>query len=180
MKEALSSVFTDHEGAVNFSLWRYSQVDGGQRCTGSPECAHTPAGLSVLECESVTANPGDFPVCAFDANRMDGPTSVGREGECNRFTFTGSPSTFNCNACDFSSTYDRASCMAWDLDRVRSGASSPLNGTTVTCFPAADPTHRFIFYYGAGVNGAVCDPSGGQRLADFDPLPHVRRTPGCV
>lgn len=175
MKEALTAVFTDYETAVNFSLWRYSQLEGGRRCTANPDCPDTPGGLGLLECESVTSDPGAFLVCAYDADKLDGPTSAGREGQCDRLTFTGSSSTFTCNACDFASTYDRASCTAWDLDRVRTGATSPLNGTAVTCFPVIDPTHRFIFYGGAVFNGGGCEPSGGQRLADFELCP-----PSCI
>ncbi|MBK9033972.1 MAG: hypothetical protein IPL61_22345 [Myxococcales bacterium] len=166
-KEAVNNVVATF-GEVEFSLWRYAQVTGGQTCTTDAQCPDTPGGLSVLTCENHDNDTGTANVCAFDADLLDGPTTAGFEGQCEIFTHTGAPSTFTCNNCDFTSTYDRATCMMYDLDRVKSTAVSPLDGTsTVSCFPTANPQHRFMRYHGGVNNAGACDPSGGQRLVNF-------------
>jgi hypothetical protein len=166
-KDALNNVVATF-GEVEFALWRYRQVTGGQACTTDGSCPDTPGGLSVLTCEDHDGNAGTSNVCALDADILDGPTTAGFEGQCNRFTYTGSPTTFSCNNCDFNSTYNRATCELFDLDRVRTGAVSPLDNTsTVACYPSANPQHRFMRYHGGFVNGAACDPTGAERLVDF-------------
>ncbi len=166
-KEALADVIATF-GEVEFSLWRYRQVTGGQTCTADGDCPSTPGGLRALDCEDHDLNAATARVCAFDADRLDGTTTAGFEGQCARFTHTGSPGTFTCNACDFASTYDRANCMLFDLDRVRSGGVSPLNNTsTVSCFPAANPSHRFMRNHGGLSNNGACDPTGAERLVNF-------------
>ena len=151
-KEALQDV-TATFGEVEFSLWRYTQITGGQNCTVDGNCT------SPLTCENHDNNAGTSNVCALDADLVDGPTAAGFEGQCGIFTWTGSPSTFACTACDFSTTYNRAVCEMYDLDRVRTGAVSNLNSSTVTCYPQADPTHRFMRYTG------TC--TGGEQLVNF-------------
>jgi hypothetical protein len=151
-KEALQDV-TATFGEVEFSLWRYTQITGGNNCTVNGNCT------SPLECEDHDNNAGTSRVCALDADLVDGPTAAGSEGQCGIFTWTGSPATFTCNNCDFAQTYDRATCEMFDLDRVRTNASSVLNGSNVQCFPLADPTHRFMRYTG------TC--TGGQQLVPF-------------
>jgi MYXO-CTERM domain-containing protein len=165
-KEAIADVVATF-GEVEFSLWRYAQVTGGQTCSTNGECPDTPGGLSILDCENHDGIAGTSNVCAFDADRMDGATTAGFEGQCNRFTHTGSPSTFTCTACDYNTTYNRAACMMYDLDRVRSGATSLLDGSAVQCFPSANPTHRYMRYHGAVDNNNECDPTGGQQLVAF-------------
>jgi len=165
VKQGLAAEFGARQD-VEFALWRHAQVEGGQVCATDAICPATPGGVHVLTCEAVG---GAGNVCAFDADQLDGPTTAGLEGQCNRLTFTGSPSTFTCNACDFASTYDRAACQAWSLDRVRTGGTSPLNSAPVNCFPSANPQHRFMKYHGAVRNGVACDPAGAQQLVDFPP-----------
>jgi len=166
-KEALNNVVSTF-GEVEFSLWRYSQVTGGQNCVTDGTCPDTPGGLSIMTCEDQDNNSGTSSVCALDADILDSATAVGFEGQCYRFTYTGSPAAFSCSSCDFANSYDRANCMMFDLDRVKTTAVSPLNNTSaVSCFPTATPQHRFMRYHGAYINGGACDPTGGQRLVDF-------------
>jgi hypothetical protein len=149
---------------VEFALWRFRQVIGGQSCTSDPQCPDTPGGQSVLTCENVAGSD----ICAFDADLLDGPTMPGFEGQCSVFTHTGSRADFACVTCDSTTSYERAACEFFQLGRVRVGSVSPLNGTsTVACFPQPNPTHRFITYHGAVSNAGVCDPAGGDRLVDF-------------
>lgn len=150
---------------VEFSLWRFRQVVGGQACTTDAECPDSPGGSSILTCENVSGSN----VCAFDADLLDGPTTAGFEGQCDAFTHTGSPASFSCAACDFSNSYDRTVCELYSLQEVRSGGASPLGGASVACFPSANPSHRFITYHGAVGGAGSCDPSGGDRLVDFPP-----------
>ena len=166
-KQALSSVVSTF-GEVEFALWRYGQVTGGQTCATDASCPDTPGGLSILTCEDHDNNAGTSNVCALDADILDGPTAAGIEGQCERFTYTGSSNAFSCTSCDYLSTYDRATCSFYDMDRVRTGALSPLNNAAVTCFPQANPQHRFMRYHGGfvGANNQ-CDPTGAQRLVDF-------------
>ncbi|HUQ00972.1 MAG TPA: MopE-related protein, partial [Kofleriaceae bacterium] len=150
-KEALQDV-TATFGEVEFSLWRYTQITGGQTCPTT--CA------SPHECEDHDNNAGTPQVCAIDADRLDDATTAGFEGQCAMFTWTGSPASFSCANCDFANGFDRATCELFDLDRVKTGATSLLNGTSsVSCFPSADPTHRFIRYAGQ------C--TGGEQLVNF-------------
>ncbi|MEZ4399658.1 MAG: MopE-related protein [Kofleriaceae bacterium] len=166
-KEALNNVVATF-GEVEFSLWRYAQVTGGQTCTTDASCPDTPGGLSVLTCEDQDNNAATPSVCAFDADLMDNVTTAGFEGQCALYTHTGAPAGFNCSACNYTNSYDRALCEIYKLDGVRTGGVSPLNGTSaVTCFPTANPQHRFMKYHGAFINAGACDPLGGQRLVDF-------------
>ena len=166
-KEALKNVIATF-GEVEFSLWRYKQVTGGQTCTTDANCPTTPAGSAILRCRDHDANTSTANICVFDADLLDGPTSAGFEGQCAMFTHTGSPASFSCNACDFASTYNRATCQMFDLDRVRTGGVSPLNGTSaVSCLPSANPQHRFMRYHGATITNNACDPNGGERLVNF-------------
>jgi hypothetical protein len=153
---------------VELSLARLSQVEGGQTCTTSAQCPDTPQlAVSVLTCEDHDDNIGTARLCLLDADVLDGPTVAGFEGQCARRPFTGSPSTFSCAACDSQVTYDRTWCELHGLDEIRTGGSSPLDGTTVTCFPEADPTHRFQRSHGGLLAGASCDPGGSQVLSNF-------------
>ncbi len=166
-KEALNNVVATF-GEVEFALWRYRQVTGGQTCTGDASCPDTPGGLSVMSCEDHDNNVGTSRLCALDADILDNATSAGVEGQCNRFTYTGAASTFSCDNCDFATTYDRATCQMFDLDDVRTMGVSPLDGTSpVTCYPTAQTQHRFMRYHGGFINGSACDPTGGERLVDF-------------
>ena len=166
-KEALNNVVATF-GEVEFSLWRYAQVTGGQTCGTDASCPDTPGGASVLTCEDHDASAATSNVCALDADILDNATAAGVEGQCARFTYTGSASTFSCASCDAAVSYDRASCQMFDLDRVKSTGVSPLNGTsTVQCFPSANPQHRFMRYHGGINNAGACDPTGGQRLVNF-------------
>jgi len=150
-KQAFSSIVSSF-GELEFSLWRYTQVTGGQTC---PTTCPSP-----LLCEDHDNNAGTAEVCALDADRLDNVTTAGFEGQCNLFTWTGAPAAFTCNHCNFTSSYDQATCRMFDLDRVRTNAVSPLNGTSnVTCYPPADPTHRYIRYAG------TC--TGGEQLVSF-------------
>jgi hypothetical protein len=147
---------------IEVALWRFAQVTGGQTCMSAAECPNVPGG--AFSCENFSgANR-----CVFDADVLDAATTPGFEGQCSPFTHTGSPSTFTCNACDITTSYDRVRCELLDLNQVRSGGRSPLGGGTATvqCYPAADPTHRFITYHGVG-----CGMAGGDRLVDFPPDP---------
>lgn len=140
---------------VEVALWRFAQVVGGGPCASAADCPRAPGGGSAFTCASFAGAAR----CVFDADLLDGPTTAGFEGQCDMFTHTGSPASFACSACDFQSTYDRAACEMFDLDRVRSGGASPLGGSTVQCYPVADPSHRYITYRGG------C--TGGDRLVDF-------------
>ena len=152
-KEALQDV-TATFGEVEFSLWRYTQITGGNTCTVDGNCT------SPLTCEDHDSNGSGSNRCAFDADILDGPTGAGFEGQCEIFTHTGSPASFACSTCNFTTTFDRAVCEMFDLDRVRTTAISPLNGTsTVNCYPVANPQHRFMRYSG------TC--TGGEQLVNF-------------
>ena len=165
-KESLREVLF-HYDEVEYELWRFRQVVGGQVCDSSPSCPDTPGGLSILECEDVDSSAGTPSRCALDADRLDGPTTAGFEGQCSVVSYTGSPAGFACTACNFTSTYDRATCELFDLDRVRTGASSLFGGATVTCYPQVDPAHRFQLEHGAVDNAGVCDPSGSEPVVLF-------------
>ena len=165
-KEALQDVIATF-GEVEFSLWRYRQITGGQTCTSDGQCPDTPGGLSVMTCEDVDNNAATPRVCALDADIFDGPTTAGFEGQCYPLSYTGAPNNFSCNACDFQNTYNRANCMLWDLDQIRTGGTSPINGATVTCYPTSNPQHRFMRYHGGFGNNGACDPTGAEQLVGF-------------
>ncbi len=165
-KKALGQVVGAHTD-VEFSLWRFGQVTGGQICTSNAECPKSPGDLSILDCENHDLNAATPSLCAFDADRLDASTDVGFEGQCSRLTHTGAASTFACNKCDFTTSYDRAQCEFFDLARVKTGAVSPLNEiSSVQCLPEANPQHRFISYHGALGTGS-CDPASGDLLVTF-------------
>lgn len=166
VKEALAGVVVSHDD-VELSLWRFRQVVGGQLCDASPACPDTPGGLSILECEDHDSNAGTQSRCVLDADRLDGPTAAGFEGQCSLESFTGSPAGFGCTTCDFANSYERAACELFDLDQVRTNGSSPLGGAVVSCYPLANPTHRFQREHGAQWNAGACDPTGGESLVAF-------------
>jgi hypothetical protein len=158
-KRTLGALFPAHP-EIEFSLWRHAQVEGGQTCAIDADCPDTPGGLSVLTCESIAGTSR----CAMDATSLGVVASTA--GQCARETWNGAAFSFSCNVCDFATTYERATCEAFGVNRVRHAGLSMLNGTAVNCnFPS--PTHPFIKYQGAVWNWDVCDPLGAQRLADF-------------
>jgi hypothetical protein len=149
-KEAVNNVVATF-GEVEFALWRYAQVEGGQSCATDASCPDTPGGSSVLTCENVAgAN-----VCALDAANIGSAT-----GQCNMFTWNGADSTFACSQCsDAGGSAERLLCEAYQLDRIRTGGTSPLAGTVNCALPST--SHPFMMNHGG------CDPSGGERLVDF-------------
>ncbi|HEX5044900.1 MAG TPA: hypothetical protein VFV75_18540 [Candidatus Polarisedimenticolaceae bacterium] len=163
-KRALSSLFSAHP-EVEFALWRHAQVQGGQACTLDAECPDTPGGRSLLTCELVDGTS----LCALDAANLGiSPTTA---GQCLRQSFNGAPSSFSCSLCNFSSSWERAICEAYGLDRVRTGGVSLLEGSTVDCaYPT--PQHPFMRDHGAVRTAGICDPAGAQRLVDY-PAPGV-------
>jgi MYXO-CTERM domain-containing protein len=159
-KGALGNVLATF-GEVEFSLWRYNQTEGGQTCVTNATCPKTASGLTVFSCESVAG----VNRCVLNSSALDStPATV---GQCNPFTWNGAAGTFDCSACDFTNTFDRALCESRSLNRSRTGAVSLLNGTsTVNCaLPTTD--HRFVFSRGAGFNNNACDPTGAERLVAF-------------
>jgi hypothetical protein len=167
VKGALQSLFDAHD-EVAFSLWGLAQVTGGQTCASDADCPEGPKGLSLLTCEDLDPTGGTNLRCAFDADRLDGPTAAGFEGQCARATFTGAPSSFGCQHCDWATTFDRATCEAYALNQAATGAVSRLDlSSTVSCFPIANPVHRFQSRHGAYTLGDSCDPSGGESLVGF-------------
>ena len=154
-KEAIQDV-TATFGEVEFALWRFEQYVGGNTCTGDGDCQGT------LQCENHDGNNGTPNVCAYDADRLDGSTTAGMEGQCDLYTFTGSPSTFTCASCTSTGTTnrDRETCDFYDLDQARTGATSRLDGmSTVNCYPVGNEQHRFIKEAG------TCN--GGEQLVTF-------------
>ena len=149
-KEAVNNVVATF-GEVEFSLWRYAQVEGGQACASDASCPDTPGGSSILTCENVAGSN----VCALDAANIGSAT-----GQCNMFTWNGADSTFACSQCaDGGGSAERLLCEAYQLDRIRTGGTSPLAGTVNCALPSTN--HPFMMNHGG------CDPSGGERLVDF-------------
>ncbi len=163
-KQALGGLFGDY-GELEFALWRFAQVVGGQTCTTDAQCPRTPGGLGVLTCEDHDNDASTASRCMLDADVLD---AAATHGECAPMTWEGAGSAFNCGQCDFATSYDRAICEAYRLDRIKTTGVSPLNDASiVSCFPTAAPTHRYIDAVGASMNGAACDPTGAQRIVDF-------------
>jgi hypothetical protein len=157
-KQALRQVVAG--SADEIALWRWAQVEGGQACGTDVECPDTPGGLSLLTCEAI----GGQTHCALDAALLDLTSATA--GQCDRLTWNGASASFACASCDFSFSYDRASCEAFDMGNVRTGGVTLLGPATVNCaLPTTD--HPFITTHGAVSNGGTCDPDGGERLVDF-------------
>lgn len=163
-KQALRDLVVSRT-TVELALWRFAQVEGGQVCTTDAQCPDTPGGLGLLSCEEVS---GPSPKrCVLDADHLDGVNTAGFEGQCAAATFTGSPAGFSCAACDSTATVDRASCEIRGLDEIRTNGTSPLDGSSVSCLPLVDPTHRFLREHGAVGSFGACDPAGAQPLVGF-------------
>lgn len=149
-KEALQDVVATF-GEVEFALWRYSQIEGGQACAGDASCPDTPGGSSILTCENIGGNS----LCALDANSLGSAT-----GQCSPFTWNGSDGSFSCAQCtDAGGSAERLTCEAYQMDRVRTGGTSLLSGTVNCALPSTN--HQFMMNHGG------CDPTGGERLVDF-------------
>ncbi|MCL4226139.1 MAG: hypothetical protein KJZ91_16875 [Myxococcales bacterium] len=155
-KEAIQDVIATF-GEVEFSLWRYAQIEGGQTCSTSAQCPDTPGGLSVHTCQNV----GGTNRCAVNSSILD--VNASTAGQCDPFTWNGAPSTFSCASC-FASTsnIESAVCDAYGLGQIRTGGTSPLGA--VSC---ASASHPFILEHGGFNNAGACDPTGGERLVDF-------------
>ncbi|MBZ0233686.1 MAG: hypothetical protein K8M05_15270, partial [Deltaproteobacteria bacterium] len=158
-KEALQDV-TATFGEVEFSLWRYAQIEGGQTCASDASCPDTPGGLSVMTCENV----GGTNRCAVDATILD--INASAVGQCDPFTWNGASSSWSCAQC-FESTgnIERAVCEAYQLHNIRTGGTSPLSGTVNCALPIE--SHPFILDHGGFSNNGACDPTGGEQLVSF-------------
>ena len=148
-KEAINTVAATF-GEVEFALWRFEGVVGGQFCNVSSQCPTAPGGGAPLTCVSNT--------CVLDA------AFIGQnQGQCSICTWTGAASNWDCDNCSGGVVY---SCVANDLEDVRTGGLSPLDLTsTVSCL--APVISRYMPFSGPYDYGAGCDPLGGTRLVDF-------------
>ncbi|MBP6846960.1 MAG: hypothetical protein KA201_24590 [Kofleriaceae bacterium] len=129
-KEAVNNVVATF-GEVEFALWRYAQVEGGQTCASDASCPDTPGGSSVLTCENVAgAN-----VCALDAANIGSAT-----GQCNMFTWNGADNTFACSQCnDGGGSAERLLCDTSSIASAPAGRARWPAPSTARC-PA--PTTR--------------------------------------
>jgi hypothetical protein len=160
-KEALWRTVASY-GELEFSLWRFAQLTGGQPCVTSATCPKTPGGLAPFSCSNVGAAGS---ICVLDAATLDStPTTV---GQCHPYTWNGAAASFACSQCDFATSYERAACDAYGLERARTGAVSLLNGTSTVNCALPSTNHPFIKYAGAFNNNGACDPNGAERLVDF-------------
>lgn len=160
-KDVLTRFVGDY-GELEFSLWRFKQLTAGQACASDSDCPKTAEGLAILTCVDGDGNPATTKQCAFDAAKLGAPQS---QGLCSTATWTGADTTFTCSQCDSQTSFDRAQCRAYGLDQIRSGGTSPVNGTVVTC---QSPTaHPFMDHVGSFPNGASCSPSGADEVVAF-------------